>query len=483
MRQNHRILRQQRETKTDKRRQTITYHWSQKHIRYIRLCASCAYNIAEGAVRAGKTVDNVYAFAHELKDTTDKIHLATGATAGAAKMNIGDCNGMGLEWIFRGQCHWGKYKGVEALIINGPDTRYKTRIVVFCGGGKADSYKSFRGFSIGMWIATEINLHHDKTIQEAFNRTLASGKRKIFWDLNPDHPNAPIYRDYIDKYVARSEAGEMDGGVNFEKFTIFDNINISEENRRQFISQYEQGTVWYNRDVLGQRSIAEGLIYRKLAGEFSLPKGQPRPNALTVEEAVRQQYIRIIIGVDFGGNGSGHAFVASAFTLGYQELVALKSRRYLEGENDEDTGEKITDIDPKRLGELLVAFTQSVIRTYGYVTAVYCDSAEQVLIRGMRNAFAEAGLGHIRIDNALKDVINDRIFTLSTLSAQNRFKYVLEDTKSLQGAIGTAVWDPKKPTTNERLDDGTSDIDSMDAFEYTYEDEIDRFIVRKGRNR
>ena len=174
MRQKHRILRNDRRTIKQTRRQTVTYHWSQKHIVYIRNCAENAYNIAEGAVRAGKTVDNVYAFAHELKTHPDKVFLATGATAAAAKMNIGDSNGMGLEWIFRGQCRWGKYKGTEALMIKGPDTGNRLKVVVFAGGGKADSYKSFRGFSIGMWIATEVNLHHDNTIKEAFNRTLAS---------------------------------------------------------------------------------------------------------------------------------------------------------------------------------------------------------------------------------------------------------------------------------------------------------------------
>lgn len=479
MRQKHRILRNDRRTIKQTRRQTVTYHWSQKHIVYIRNCAENAYNIAEGAVRAGKTVDNVYAFAHELKTHPDKVFLATGATAAAAKMNIGDSNGMGLEWIFRGQCRWGKYKGTEALMIKGPDTGNRLKVVVFAGGGKADSYKSFRGFSIGMWIATEVNLHHDNTIKEAFNRTLASGRRKFFWDLNPDHPNAPIYKTYIDKYVEKAAAGEMEGGVNFEKFTIFDNINISEENRLQFISQYEKGTIWYNRDVLGQRSIAEGLIYPKLAGEFSLPRGETKPNAVTRDMAMRTQFMQIVIGVDFGGNGSGHAFVASGITPGYGELYALRSRRYVEGESDEDTGEKIKDIDPKELGRLFVAFVREILRIYGYVTAIYCDSAEQVLIRGLRNALAENSLGNIRVMDALKDIINDRIFTLSTMSAQNRFKYVESDTKSLQSAIGTAVWDPKKLTENVRLDDGTSDIDSMDAFEYSFEGEIDRFIKRK----
>lgn len=62
------------------RRKRIGFNFSDKHKRYIKNCANSTYNILEGAVRSGKTVDNVFAFAHELKTTKDRIHLATGST-------------------------------------------------------------------------------------------------------------------------------------------------------------------------------------------------------------------------------------------------------------------------------------------------------------------------------------------------------------------------------------------------------------------
>lgn len=469
----------QKDKAEKKRKKTIQYNFSQKHIDYIRSCVDNVYNIGEGAVRAGKTVDNVYAFAHELKTHPDKLHLATGSTGANAKLNIGDCNGMGLEGIFRGQCKWGKYKGNECLIIKGPDTNNKEKVVIFAGAALASSFKKIRGNSYGMWIATEVNLHHDNTIKEAFNRTLASHKRKFFWDLNPDHPKAKIYTEYIDKYVKKDKSGELKGGVNYKKFTIFDNINISKENREAFLSQYEPGSIWYNRDILGMRCIAEGLIYTKLASEFSLPEEEKKEHSLTVEEAKRLKFQKIVVSIDFGGNGSGHAFVAAGITEGYKELVALKSRRYLEGEPDPDTGEEIKDVDTKKLCDLFIAFVQDVIDTYGFVTTCYADSAEKVLIRSIKNAMASVGLGNVRPKDALKTYINDRIFTLEALSVAGRFFYVEEECQSLMGAISTAIWDPKQLTENVRLDDGTSDIDSMDAFEYCFERDLKK-LVKKG---
>lgn len=244
-----------------RKRRTIPFNWSQEHKDYIRRCESCTFNILEGAVRSGKTIDNVFAFAHELKTTPDKIHLATGSTMANAKLNIGDANGFGLEYIFRGQCKWGKYKGNECLKIKGPATGYRLRIVIFAGGALSDSFKKIRGNSYGMWIATEINLHHDNTIKEAFNRQLAAKRRKIFWDLNPDAPTAPIYTKYIDVYAAKDAAGTLIGGFNYRHFNIFQNINISKERREEIISQYDENSIWYVRDILGLRIRAEGLVY------------------------------------------------------------------------------------------------------------------------------------------------------------------------------------------------------------------------------
>lgn len=70
------------------RKKTIPFNFGEGHKEYIRRCRGCTFNILEGAVRSGKTVDNVFAFAQELKTTPDKIHLATGSTMGNAKLNI-----------------------------------------------------------------------------------------------------------------------------------------------------------------------------------------------------------------------------------------------------------------------------------------------------------------------------------------------------------------------------------------------------------
>lgn len=418
-------------------KKTINFNFAEKHIDYIRSCLNSTYNIAEGAIRAGKTVDNIFAFATELMLTPDRIHLATGSTVANAKLNIGDANGFGLEYIFRGQCKWGKYKDNEALIIKGPHTGNREKIVIFAGGAKQDSYKKIRGNSYGMWIATEINLHHQNTIKESFNRTAAAVNRKFFWDLNPSHPKHWIYTDYIDKYIENDVLK-----VNYEHFTIDDNINISEERRNEIKAQYDKNSVWYKRDILGLRSIAEGLIYRQFADDTDKFVLNNISDLITIN-----------VGVDFGGNKSKHAFVATGITSGYNSLVGLKSSR-------------IEPKDTESLVNSFILFVNEVILKYGFIDSIYADSAEQVLIKTLQNALLKNNI-NVKIKNSIKNEIVDRIRIVNRLIAEERF-FVLENTESLQEALSMAVWNPDKLEL-QRLDDGTSDIDSLDAFEYSFE--------------
>lgn len=424
-----------------KKSKKLKYIFSNKHIQYMCKSRNCIINVAEGAVRAGKTVDNVFAFADELERSPDKIHLASGSTIGNAKLNIGDCNGFGLEYIFRGRCKWGKYKGNECLTVK---TKTGTKVVIFAGGAKADSYKKIRGNSYGMWIATEINLHHDSIIKEAFNRQLAAVRRKVYWDLNPDNPNASIYTDYIDRYDERQKNGEFVGGYNYEHFTIRDNLTVSAERLAEIESQYDKTSVWYRRDILGERCIAEGLIYRTYSN-------QPANFAIDSEK-LPKRFEQINIGVDFGGNGSAHAMVATAFDDDYQNVYVLASERI-----------NANGVTVEQVIDIIINFAQKIKMLYGDIYSIYPDNAEQTIINSLKAKCP------FRVHGCRKYPINDRIRCADILFSSGRLKLLSEGNEALDNALRTAVWDSTKTGEDIRLDNGTSDIDTLDAFEYSYE--------------
>ena len=212
--------------------------------------------------------------------------------------------------------------------------------------------------------------------KEAFNRQLAAQKRKIFWDLNPDNPNASIYKDYIDLYAEKAKKGELIGGYNYQHFTIFDNLTVSEERRKEIINEYNENSIWYQRDILGKRCVAEGLVYRTFTDNHKKFK-------ITRKEAISKAS-RIILGVDFGGNGSGHSFVATGISRDYKEVVSLVSEWH-----------KAEGTDPEDLANMFVDFVLRVINVYGMPEICYCDSAEQVLIEGLRKALEDLTMEHL----------------------------------------------------------------------------------------
>lgn len=426
--------------------------FSTKHKLYIRNAYKNKMSVAEGSVRAGKTIDNCIIASMYLETCEDKIHLASGSTIANAKLNIGYCNGFGLECLFAGRCKWGKFKDNEALYIK---TKTGEKVVVFAGGGKADSYKKILGNSYGLWIATEINEHYDcddsksSFIKVALARQVASKEIKILWDLNPCNPRHKIYTQYIDNY---QENGLM-GGYNYAHFTIDDNLSISDIRREEIKSMYNPNTIWYKRDILGQRCVAEGLIFQDFADNTKkyLIK---REDVIGKDAKYKLSHIKF--GVDFGGNGSRHAFTCTGYTFGLRDVIPLKAKTY-DG--------KIT---PDKLAELFVNFVKECYTIYNKGGDCYCDSAEQVLIAGLKSAVAKSSTP-TNVHNARKYPINQRINLTQKLMSTGKFHIVEEDCEELIEALCQAVWNSKEGHEDERLDNGSYCVDILDSWEYSLE--------------
>ncbi len=419
------------------------YVFGEKHRAYMKRAAVCTMNVAEGAVRAGKTVDNVFVFAAELEMTADRFHLASGSTLGNAKLNIGDCNGLGLENIFKGRAKWGKYRTNECLTVQ---TRTGEKVIISTGGKNSDSYKRIRGNSYGMWIATEINLHADSFIREAFNRQLAAVNRKVFWDLNPSAPNSFIYKDYIDRYAEVTD----ENFFNYARFTIRDNPVITPDRLREIEAQYDKSSVWYRRDILGERCAAEGVIYHLFAEDRE---------RFMVDSVDCGDVGFINIGVDFGGNRSRTTFVAAAFLGGGDRICIVKDHAVGGGKGEIDS-ERINREFAHFLGELREEYPGVNIRY------VFCDSEAQYLINGLRRSFRVSG---ITVADCAKKRIRDRIAFVNSMMAAGRFSLV-KGCDLVADGLACALWDDSGE--DKRLDDFTSDIDILDAMEYA----IERYI-------
>lgn len=243
--------------------------FSENQMRFFWDCFDHWFNVAEGGKRGGKNVLITMAYCTILEKHPSRIHLIAGVSTATARLNILDCDGFGLKNYFEGRCREGVYQNRDCLYIK---TATGEKIVLISGGGKAGDEKLIKGNTYGTAYITEANECSKIFIQEVFDRTLSSPDRKIFHDLNPKAEAHWYYQDVLNFHEEKLKANPK-YGLNYGHFTIADNMSISDDQLRAVLSTYDRKSVWYARDILGQRKMAEGLVYPMFSMEKHVVKG------------------------------------------------------------------------------------------------------------------------------------------------------------------------------------------------------------------
>lgn len=433
---------------------------SQKQNEYI-LNATHRWNIKSGAVRSGKSfVDTAYIVPKRIRERT-----------GLPGLNV--ILGVSKESIERNVLQPMREIYTSDLIgtINNRNIARVCGEEVYClGAEKISQVAKIQGSSIKYAYGDEVAKWNKEVFQMLKSR-LDKPYSCFDGSCNPEHPTHWL-KEFLDN-------AELD--IYLQKYTIFDNPFLPEAFVEQLCKEYE-GTIYYDRLILGLWKRADGAIYKRfvdnpdvyrceIVDEFS---SDPE-----YQQFRKEDITSIEIGLDFGGNQSGHSFVARGYTDDYRNVIALKSRRIMAKDENED-------IDSNMLNKMFCDFVGEVIQKYAVirkrgeyvqycnVETVYYDNAETVLGNSIRNA-VEKEYPWISVRKARKAAINDRIRCTVKLMGAGRF-FITEDCESLQTAFSDAVWNKDVIGKDERLDDGSTDIDSLDAFEYTIERDMKYLI-------
>lgn len=408
---------------------------------YIRN-ANHRWNIKVGAVRSGKSyIDTLYTIPYRLRERTGKdgLNAIIGVSRETIERNV-------LQPMRE---HYG-----NDLIgtINSRNIAMVCGEPVYClGAEKCNQVSKVQGSSLKYVYGDEVAKWH-KDVFTMLQSRLDKSYSCFDGALNPEQPThwlLPFLNNKdIDIYV--------------QKYTIFDNPFLPKKFVDSLCKEYE-GTIYYNRLILGEWVRAEGAIYRAFADnpqKFKCVVGDTVQG--DIKTFKKSELKDITIGLDFGGNKSGHALVATAHTADYKDLVVLKSGRYF------------GDYDSVKLEQLVADFCTSIEDKYGKIITLYYDNAETVLGTGVKNKLAKTH-PHIVVRGARKSAVNGRIQATIRLINAGRM-WLSDGCDSLSTALQQAVWSDKA-AKDERLDDGSSDIDSLDAFEYSFERDIRRYIT------
>jgi PBSX family phage terminase large subunit len=389
-------------------------------------------NLLTGSVRSGKTYVSLLKWAIFVGTMpSNNEFLMTGKTLTSLKRN---CLGLLQELVGNNNFTYsisqksGKLFGRTIWLEGANDDRAESKI---------------RGMTLAGAYVDELT-----QIPEDFYKMLLSRlsvkNAKLYATTNPDTPNHWVKKDIIDNTEIEKKVWN---------FILDDNEILKKENEEYFENlkkEYKSmGGVFYERFILGLWVLAEGLIYRQFVDNKEL---------FLKDEAVDKNgnkinFMIISIGIDYGATKGETEFKATGITQYFKEVWTI----------DE---EKLAGLHtPEEMYEKFIEFYKRVVDKYGKVTHAFGDygALGQVLTYGM-NRYLQQHSVPLKIQDCIKGKIIDRIYMDQMLFAKGK-RFILKKCKYLIEAYEQAVWDDKHE--DERLDDGTTPIDDLDASEYS----------------
>ena len=396
--------------------------------------------IADGAIRSGKTVSMSLSFVMWAMKSFDGQNFGMcGKTIGSFRRNVL----MGLRPMLEARGYtYTEHRSDNLIEIKRGDTA--NRFYIF-GGKDERSQDLIQGITLAGLLCDEVALMPESFVNQAAGRCSVEGAR-LWFNCNPSGPSHWFKKNWIDKANGKN--------LLYLHFTMDDNLSLSEQVKNVYRAMFSG--VFFKRFILGLWVAAEGVIY----GQFA-----DNPDAYTCKEITKtdaEDMMFLSVGIDFGGNRSLTTFVATAVHRGFKGLTTVRDH-HIRGRKG--------DIDPDRLNREFISFIKGLQRDFESVPVkyVFADSEAQYLINGLAKASRAAGFT-FRIGDSAKNEIVERIRCANSLFNTGRL-YIHKDCKLLSAGLQAAVWDEKAAEKGKdvRLDNFSTDIDILDAWEYSWE--------------
>jgi len=313
------------------KKQLATWKYDQEHSPFITILA--------GSVRSGKTHILLYLWLSHVLKFKNKGYkfLMLGYTTASLKKNCLD----DLNSFFGLNCDLNK---------NNEFQLFGNTVCVF-GADNYGSYKAMRGLTSYGLFCNEVTLHHEHSVEEAFNRCSGDGAR-VFMDTNPDAPTHPIKTQFIDNDGATFEDGSV--RIKAWHYDIWDNAvsNGGFVPDRYIESLSESIPEGFRRDrvILGHWVASDGVIYTNFR------------ESMIVDDIPQFKYY--ISSCDFGYDHYGVFLVCGVTGDGDIYLV----EEYAERQREIDWWDDVRKRCLKKYGSM----------------PIYCDSARPEYVRKFR---------------------------------------------------------------------------------------------------
>ena len=392
---------------------------SEKYKAFLRCDAPVEF--LEGTTAAGKTTVGLFKFMLKVAESPKKIHILSGLDLGTVEKNI-ITKELGILDDFGDLVtYWPGGRGNYSLPHLAFQTENGLKIIYVLGYDNKARWKKALGGQYGCLYIDEINIADIEYVRETVMRC-----DYLMATLNPDDPNLPVYREYINcsrplpewehetpaALLAQLNQPAKPNWVHW--FFSFDhNLGLTSAKKQQIISNVPKGSKLYKNKIQGLRGRATGLV-------FDLhPKNIITLDGLRAKMGAKKDPLRFDIftaGLDTAYSQQSQDTFAFTFCgiTACRKLIVLDAVTY----NNRDLQTPLTPSDLPRLYEQFLEMNRS---RWGFSRDNFIDSADQATILECQKYKRQTGSIYSFLPAWKKTKIIDRIQLQSGWMAHSDF--------------------------------------------------------------
>lgn len=404
----------------------------------------------EGTTAAGKTTVGVFKFILKCAESPKKIHILSGLDLGTIEKNIInkelgilDVFGALVEYNANGKEHY----SLPHLVLH---TNGGNKIIYVLGYDNKARWKKALGGQYGCLYIDEINIADMEYVREASMRC-----DYLLATLNPDDPNLPIYKEYINcsrplpewKDETPTEILNMlneepkPGWVHWF-FSFEHNCGLTPEKIEQIKRNVPKGTKLYKNKILGLRGRATGLVFINFERSRHV-RTKAWAKQFCNNDREKERFIIFSAGLDTAYSQKSPDTIAMTFygITDKGKCIELDEKVY-------NNAELQTPIAPSDTVKNFIDFLERNRKEWGLARNVFIDEADQATITELNKYKRHSGCVYVFNNSWKKTTIIDRINLQLGWFARDCY-FVLEHCKNTITELETYSWQENADNTPE----------------------------------